>query len=233
MRSNSTWAGLVIAVIGLLGGLVGGGTFAAPAPRRGAAAGPDAGIRGPIVQAPVRMDVSPALREVPPIPPQLRPRRLPETALHRGRPRPGVASGDPVVQRLLGPLAMPTPLQNFEGIANGAGSYPPDPTGGAGPGHYVQMVNAGFQIWNKNGGALYGPAAINTLWQGFGGPCQTSNDGNPTVLYDPLANRWLLTQVALPGFPDGPSYQCIAVSQTGDRVYPKIVGDFVAKMAAL
>jgi hypothetical protein len=36
------------------------------------------------------------------------------------------------------------------------------------------------------------------------------------VLYDHLADRWMISQFALPNFPFGPFYQCIAVSQTGD-----------------
>src|SRR5207249_1158861 len=88
--------------------------------------------------------------------------------------------------------------------------------GAVGPNHYVQIVNLSFAIWDKAGTRLFGPAAANTLWQGFGGPCETSNDGDPIVRYDHLADRWLLSQFALPNFPQGPFYQCIAVSQTAD-----------------
>jgi hypothetical protein len=63
---------------------------------------------------------------------------------------------------------------------------------------------------------LYGPAAGNTLWTGFGGVCSTSNDGDPIVQYDHLADRWMMSQFALPNYPSGPFYECIAVSQTGD-----------------
>jgi hypothetical protein len=51
------------------------------------------------------------------------------------------------------------------------------------------MSNLDFQIFNKSGGNLFGPAANNTLWSGFGGNCQTHNDGDPVVLYDQLADR--------------------------------------------
>jgi hypothetical protein len=78
------------------------------------------------------------------------------------------------------------------------------------------MVNLAFAIWDKNGNQLYGPFNTNTLWQGFGGPCETTNDGDPIVLYDHLADRWMMSQFALPRFPRGPFYQCIAVSQTPD-----------------
>ncbi len=56
------------------------------------------------------------------------------------------------------------------------------------------MANLSFQIFNKTGTSLFGPAANNTLWAGFGGACQTQNSGDPVVLYDKLANRWFLSQ---------------------------------------
>ncbi len=49
------------------------------------------------------------------------------------------------------------------------------------------------------------------LWSGFGGPCEANNSGDPIVLHDQLANRWLISQFAYPAF-----YQCIAISQTAD-----------------
>ena len=55
----------------------------------------------------------------------------------------------------------------------------------------------------------------NTLWTGFGGPCQTRNDGDPIVLYDQMADRWFLSQFAF-NSQSGPTYQCIAVSTSGD-----------------
>src|SRR5438067_2491135 len=64
------------------------------------------------------------------------------------------------------------------------------------------------------GPLLAGPVKTNTLWKGFGGPCETHNDGDPVVLYGHLANRWVQSQFALPGSP--PFYQCVAVSTSGD-----------------
>src|SRR5262249_44558558 len=87
--------------------------------------------------------------------------------------------------------------------------------GAAGPNHYVQWVNEAFAVFDKTTGAiLYGPAAGNTLWQGFGGPCETYNDGDPIVLYDHIANRWLFSQFAVTQ--GSPYLQCVAVSQTPD-----------------
>ena len=76
------------------------------------------------------------------------------------------------------------------------------------------MVNEGFQVFNKTTGAsVLGPVGIQTVWTGFGGPCETSGSGDPVVLYDQLANRWLISQFAGVGVPTD---ECVAVSTTSD-----------------
>ncbi len=122
---------------------------------------------------------------------------------------------DPVVQRTTGPKAIPTPSVNFEGVNNVDGVLPPDTNGAVGPNHYVQMVNLSTAIYDKQGNLLYGPFHPSDLWPA-GDVCHDSNDGDPVVLYDQLADRWLLTQFALPNYPSGPFYQCIAVSKGPD-----------------
>jgi hypothetical protein len=121
---------------------------------------------------------------------------------------------DPVVQKEFGPgsLAMPAPIQNFAGVGNRNGVYPPDTNGDVGPSHYVHWVNLSYQIFNKNGVSLYGPANGNTLWTGFGGACETQNAGDPIVLYDSMADRWLMSQFTS----SAPYGECIAISTTGD-----------------
>ncbi len=128
----------------------------------------------------------------------------------------GSAGADPVWQNSGATGNLPSPNVTFEGVNNVNGVLPPDTNGDIGPNHYVQTVNLSFAIWDRQGNLLYGPANINTLWQGFGGACETQNDGDPVVLYDHLADRWMISQFALPNYPFGPFYQCIAVSQTPD-----------------
>jgi hypothetical protein len=172
---------------------------------------------GVIVGRDVKHDISSPLRDIPP---------APASALHEGpenpqlpfHPSPRVA--DPVVQRFFGPLAMPTPILSFEGISaaiSACGCLPPDTNGEAGPNHYIQTVNAAFEIWDKNGNVVQSSRQIKTLWTGFGGICEARNDGDPIVNYDQLADRWLISQFAVPNAPtSGPSDQCFAVSATGD-----------------
>ncbi|HET7482356.1 MAG TPA: hypothetical protein VFK89_05785, partial [Actinomycetota bacterium] len=83
---------------------------------------------------------------------------------------------------------------------------------------YVQAVNVGWAVFSKSGELEYGPADLNSLWRGFGGPCEYQNDGDPIVQYDSLAHRWVITQFALPNYRTenrGPFYECIAIS-TGE-----------------
>jgi hypothetical protein len=113
---------------------------------------------------------------------------------------------------------MPDPILTFGGVNNVNGILPPDTEGDVGPDHYVQWVNLSFAVYNKSGNLLLGPLDGNTLWSGFGAPCETHNNGDPIVKYDRVADRWLMSQLAftLPPFGFGPFYQCIAISKTGD-----------------
>lgn len=128
---------------------------------------------------------------------------------------------DPVVQTSSGPLVSATSGLNFAGVGNGDYGFapnaaPPDTNGAVGATQYVQWVNESFAVFNKSTGAIAAgfPKAGNTLWTGFGGNCETRNDGDPIVQYDKAANRWVLTQFSVPS--GGPYEQCVAVSTTSD-----------------
>ncbi len=139
--------------------------------------------------------------------------------------RPGAPSATHV-----GPSApMPAAQQNFPGISFtdtcaggqcGAG-WPPDTNGDVGPNHYILAVNEAFGIYSKTGTAI-ATFTDNQLWSGIGStPCNGNSQGDPIVVYDALADRWILTQFAfavVAGEPVGPFYQCIAVSKSADPV---------------
>ncbi|MFZ2488390.1 MAG: proprotein convertase P-domain-containing protein [Anaerolineae bacterium] len=173
---------------------------------------------GPTVLQPDHIDISPPLRDIAPIitsqsDPALM--RFQESEVLPGHEKVGsFSSVDSTYQNSHGPLAMPAPIQNWDGINNvGYSMRPPDTVGDVGLNHYVQWVNVRFQIWNKTGTSLYGPANGNTLWSGFGGQCESANDGDPVVLYDHLADRWVMMQFAITSTPN---MICMAVSQTPD-----------------
>jgi hypothetical protein len=120
---------------------------------------------------------------------------------------------------------MPAPLRTFEGPSNednfrifGFRVNPPDPVGDVGPRHYVAMTNLTFAVYSKQGRRIFGPADTGTLWQGFPVEDCTDPSGDPIVVYDEIADRWILTQFTTRGFDDAnqPFFNCVAVSQTGD-----------------
>jgi hypothetical protein len=165
----------------------------------------------------VKHDVSPPLREMH-IPPRSdAPREKPLRTIPQG---PGSNQPDPVLQTAAGPLVSATNGLNFPGVGNGDYSFvpdaaPPDTEGVVGATQYVQWVNESFAVFDKKTGAIVlgFPKPGNTLWSGFGGGCETNNDGDPIVQYDKLANRWIFTQFSVS---TTPYLQCVAVSKTSD-----------------
>jgi hypothetical protein len=125
------------------------------------------------------------------------------------------------------PLApMPAPIQNFAGIKRSdtcvggqcGGGSPPDTNGAVGPNHYIQAVNTAFGIYNKTG-TLLASFTENALWAGSGTFCDGNGGGDPVAIYDALADRWILTNLAYSsGATTGPFYECVAVSKTSDPV---------------
>ncbi len=146
------------------------------------------------------------------------------------QPNAGAGQGlfvDPLVNRNLEfnsqrRISMPTPILTFDGAtqldntAQGIGAvHPPDVNGDVGLNHYVSSVNLVYKIFNKNGTVAAGPFKTSDLFSGLpaGDPCRINNDGDPVVVYDPLADRWHISQFALTG---ATNCQCVAVSVSGD-----------------
>jgi hypothetical protein len=201
-------AGIVVAC-----GVAALGSFASSS--RVAAAG-----QGPSLQvdANVSSDVSGPLKNIPP--------KKHEPKLHEhpllkpeGPQAPGGTSG---MQSTPGPLLGGT-VVNFAGVGKGDYGFspdaaPPDTNGAVGAFQYVQWVNESFAVFDKSTHLVtYGPAAGNTLWSGFGGGCETNNDGDPIVQYDKQNNVWIFTQFSVS---TTPFLQCVAVSTTSDATGP-------------
>ncbi|MFL6281345.1 MAG: CARDB domain-containing protein [Vicinamibacterales bacterium] len=174
-----------------------------------------------------RFDRSPRLRDLPPGPPPVGEMvKEREPRWRRVSRHPSGLLSDPMVQASPEIPMIPGPSRSVEGINNVNGVLPPDTNGDVGPNHFVQWVNTSFAVYSKGNATtppalLYGPATANTLWAGFGGPCETRNDGDPIVRYDHLADRWVMSQLAIPNnflgiLLFGPFYECIAVSATPD-----------------
>jgi hypothetical protein len=145
-------------------------------------------------------------------------------------PHPKGGTADPVTQKSLKvartgtaavtPLA-PTTGAGFDTVGTGmpgftVNSAPPDTDAAVGPTQIVTVVNSGFAVQSKTGTVLLGPVNTNTVFSGFGGACQTTNDGDAIVRYDRQANRWMISQFANVSSATGPYFECVAVSTTAD-----------------
>ena len=132
-----------------------------------------------------------------------------------------------LLQQPLNPNAMPAPTLTFAGMGV-INSAPPDTSIDVGPSHVVELVNnTRIQVFDKTGATLLGPVSIRTLFQSLpdGTACKSGDDdGDPIVLYDPLADRWLISQFEVDGYPN---HQCVAISQTGDPTGAYFAYDFV------
>ncbi len=151
-----------------------------------------------------------------------------------------VRPGNDTVQdrSAVAPIRAPSALISVPGYSNddnaaiiGGRITPPDTNGDVGLTHYVQYINLGWVVLNKsNGSVAAGPFAGNTFWQGFGGVCETQNAGDPVVLYDQLAGRWLFSQFTGTSVSDG--HQCVALSDGENPLGPYTLYDFVVSPGA-
>jgi hypothetical protein len=205
-------AGLLLALFGL--GALPKGSVLAQTPNENQKAGMQ-------VVASYRNDVSPALRDVAPLFPLAAPKEEREANPNPKVPSHHKDAPDAVVQRRLlaeavGPN-LPSTILNFDGIpfpGVGCNCSPPDPNGAIGKTQYVQIVNEGYQVFDKiTSDSQLGPVGIASIWSGFGGVCQNNGHGDPIVLYDRLADRWIISQFAGVNFATD---ECIAVSTTSD-----------------
>jgi hypothetical protein len=176
----------------------------------------------PVVIKAARHDVSASLRSMASAKTATAtaPREMPEPRPTRAPFR--SATPDAVARQFAGALQSVTTGLSFEGQsaqdtfnAIGTAYVPPDTNGAPGLTQYVQIVNVTIGIYDKGTGELLmTPAAIHTIWTGFGGPCELAGDGgDPVVLFDHLANRWLVTQLQ---YDSTGNEQCVAVSTTAD-----------------
>ncbi len=148
------------------------------------------------------------------------PYAVPNKFKFKGQQRSGDGGGTPGAQRFFGADASAPVLLDFEGGSDAENSsiigfaiVPPDTEGDVGPDHYVQWINLVAHIFNKAGVDVGGGAfAGNAFWAGFGGLCETTNSGDPVVLYDHLADRWFVSQFAI----GATNSMCFAVSTTPD-----------------
>ncbi|MFK8010879.1 MAG: proprotein convertase P-domain-containing protein [Marinicellaceae bacterium] len=91
-----------------------------------------------------------------------------------------------------------------------SGANPPDTVGDVGMNYYIQAINSSGSsvvIYNKDGSVAVGPFSMESLG---GGNC-ASGFGDPIVLYDEMAGRWMISEFSSSG-----NQLCVYISQTGD-----------------
>ncbi|MFP6701478.1 MAG: calcium-binding protein, partial [Planctomycetaceae bacterium] len=100
-------------------------------------------------------------------------------------------------------LSFTVPIQNFAGQGYSFVG-PPDTIGDVGISHYVQAINgtsgAKIEIYNKSDGTVAVPQFyLDTLAAGATGGTAYNGFGDPVVVYDQNADRWLLLEFEPPG----------------------------------
>ncbi|MEL6811913.1 MAG: T9SS type A sorting domain-containing protein [Bacteroidota bacterium] len=166
--------------------------------------------------------------------PQVDPMSLPEKEYPRG----GMLSGkrqrkadflkmvgesptqvDPLIQDGGFTRSANPPIISFDGINSNAS--PPDPTGAVGPNHIVEMTNTVWAVFDKDGNTAAGfPKSLSD-------PLGSGN-GDPIVLYDREADRWLISQfvfnsqfkIAVSTTPDPTGTYTVYTYSSGSNDYP-------------
>ncbi len=119
---------------------------------------------------------------------------------------------------------MPPTIISVDGIGQAdapGGGLPPDTNGDVGIDYFVQYINTDWAIYDKTNGALVGSVLEgNTFWAGFGGICETTNAGDPIVLFDKTANVWMFSQFTPFNGGTNSGTQCFAISDRQDITDP-------------
>ena len=147
---------------------------------------------------------------------------LPVPPVHLGEVNPRHSGQNTVVPGKGLPKGQDPLIQNFTRSVNHtalnpiltfpaayANASPSDPTGAAGPNHYVVAYNIAFKIFDKNGNVLVNDTNLSALFN------NNYSDGDPIVLYDRFADRYLITEFDLTS---SPNKFLVAISQTNDPV---------------
>ena len=145
-------------------------------------------------------------------------RRLRPDFVHPGKPvNPVDNERDPLLNQQENVQLSAKQLRGLELAYAGqgySGVNPPDPSGDVGRDYYIQMINGSggalFTIYDKNTGNLVaGPTSLDSLGSR---PCNQGL-GDPIVLYDEMADRWLLSE-----FSNRQNNMCVYISQTNDPI---------------
>ena len=101
---------------------------------------------------------------------------------------------------------------NFEGsdLSASGGSIPPDTNGAIGPGHFVELLNGIYRVYDKSGDVLQ-QQTLPDFWSSAG--VTPASPFDPRVVYDPQDQRWFATSADNQA---PPSRILLAISNTAD-----------------
>jgi hypothetical protein len=169
----------------------------------------------PIVRYDSRHDVSAPLRDM---------ARMASKTPHVGvpMPEPGhsyrLPSGPPGPDGALQETYLPTihtvKVLSFDAVREDEqNAQVPDTNGAVGDTQFVEITNFDYAVYDKSSGKIVlNPTDTDTIFQGFGGRCENTSPGDPVVVFDKIANRWLVSY-----FNYVSAYAlCIAVSTSDD-----------------
>ena len=158
---------------------------------------PTFAVSGPVADMPVEYSMFPF-------------QAMPEPRPNPNKAQPGPYE-DPIAQKEAGRNLDIAIGVNFDGIGS-PGYAPSDSNMAIGPTDIVEVVNVDFQVFNKTGGSIAGPTSITNIFASLAGDCSSGTDGDPVVLYDRAADRWLLSMIGS----GSTTSECVAVSKTND-----------------
>jgi hypothetical protein len=171
-------------------------------------------LTGPSVHYDARHDVSLPLREMARTArPASRGAEMPEPGHKRALPA-GPPGEDPVVQQFYLPTIHTATVLSFDAVREDEqNAQVPDTNGAVGSTQFVEITNFDYAVYDKaTGKNVQAPTNTNTLFSGFGGRCENTDPGDPVVVWDKLANRWLVSYFNY----EGNDALCIAVSTGSD-----------------
>ena len=171
-----------------------------------------------VIAKAVYFDVSPPLRDLPPSALTKADMTWKDGVVKNrlypfGYPNYNSGVADPIRRDKSGMVPTDTTIQNFDGTGGNGSLCPPDTYGEVGASHYFEVVNCQYAVYDKNGVKLMGPTNNSNVWNGMP---HNENDGDGTINYDEVHDRWIFSQFSVPSAPYGPGYQMVAVSQTND-----------------
>jgi hypothetical protein len=126
----------------------------------------------------------------------------------------GPPGEDTVVQQSYLPTVHTTKVLAFNAVREDEqNAQVPDTNGAVGGTQFVEITNFDYAVYDKaTGKNLLKPTNTNSIFSGFGGLCENTPPGDPVVIWDKLADRWLVSYLNYSG-----NYAlCIAVSTGSD-----------------